>query len=150
MTHRPLTAVVACTLLWLAGCAAHDPADPLVVIVGPKAFSRFELRDADDRVIWQVLADEPVPVAELFYGEIPAGFRQQAPAGRREPRPLVVGEPLILSSVTPLRFFHHEGYVTSRRGLSIDHWEMKLRYPPTPAEPDPPESPQLDDAPAPP
>ncbi|MFQ5351282.1 MAG: hypothetical protein ACE5EG_12645, partial [Thermoanaerobaculia bacterium] len=110
-------------------------AEPLVVIAGPKRFSGFELRDAEDRVIWRLVADEPAPVAALFYGEIPAGFRQQAPAEPDRPRPLVLGELLTLRSTTSLRIFHHEGYVVSRQRLTIDHWEMKLRNPPAAAEP---------------
>ena len=147
MTQRLLLAVTALALLPLAGCSGREPADPLVVIAGPKAFSRFELRDVDDRVVWRVSAEEPVPVAQLFYGEIPAGFRQETPAGRERPRPLVVGELLSLRSVTPLRVFHHEGYVAGHLGLSIDHWETKLRNPPASAELDP-ANPELDDAPA--
>ena len=145
MTQRLLPVAIALALLPLGGCAGSEPADPLVVIAGPKAFSLFELRDSDDRVVWRVSAEEPAPVAELFYGEIPAGFRQQTPAGRGRPRPLVVGELLSLRSVTPRRIFHHEGYVVSRLRLSIDHWEMELRNPPAPAETD-----ALDAAPAPP
>ena len=158
MAHRLLPAVIALALLPLAGCAGREPADPLVVIAGPKAFSGFELSDADDRVIWRVAADVPAPVVELFYGETPTGFRQEAPAGRARPRPLVVGELLTLKSITPLRVFHHEGYVASRRQLSVEHWEMKLRgIPapakldiPAPAELDPPASAGLDDAATPP
>ena len=149
MAHR-LLPVLTLVLLPLGGCAGREPADPLVVIAGPKAFSGFELSDADERVIWRMAADVPAPVVELFYGETPAGFRQEAPAGRARPRPLVVGELLTLRSITPLRIFHHEGYVASRLQLSVEHWEMKLRYPPAPAEADPPTQTGLDDAATPP
>ncbi len=133
--NRSLPALVAVALLPLGGCAVGETViDPLVVISGPRAFSRFELRDADDRVIWSLAADEPAPVAELVYGEVPPGFSQEAPAGDGRPRALVVGELLTLESATPLRFFHHEGFVTGGQRLSIEYWEMKLRNPPASAE----------------
>jgi hypothetical protein len=140
MTRLLLPAVIALTLLPLTGCVNNPPADPLVVIAGPKAFSSFEVRDIDELVIWRVVTDEPAPVEALFYGEMPAGFRQELPADHRKPRPLMVGELLFMESVTPLRIFHHEGYVTDGGRLATEHWEMQLRNPPTPLK--------LDDEPA--
>ncbi len=138
MTRRLPSALLALALAVppLGGCAGDRSAapDPLVVISGPKAFQSFALRDAADRVIWRLAADPPAPVPELLYGDVPAGFRQETPAGGDVPRALVLGEMLRLESVTPLRVFKHEGWVTSGQRLSIDHWEMKLRHPPTPAE----------------
>ena len=67
-------------------------------------------------------------------GLVPAGFRREVPAGDGPPRPLVVGELLILGSETPLRFFHHQGFVASDQRLSVEYWEMKLRTPPEPEE----------------
>lgn len=138
---RLLPAVLAATLLPLGGCGAGTSggADPLVVISGPEAFSSFELKDAE-RVIWRLVADPAAPVSELFYGEVPAGFRQETPADGGRPRQLTLGEPLWLESVTPRRVFHHEGWVASGRRLSIDHWRMELRRPAEPAA--------LDEAPA--
>ncbi len=74
------------------------------------------------------MADEPEPLATLVYGEVPAGFRQETPAGGGAPRELMAGEPLVLDSVTPRRTFRHEGFAAGDGRLSIDHWEMRLRH----------------------
>jgi hypothetical protein len=131
---RRLIGLVALAVLPLGGCAGDEPAEtePLLVISGPEAFLRFELRDADARVLWLLVADEPVPLTELVYGDVPAGFRQEAPAEGALPRPLIAGEPLTLESITPKRIFHHEGFAASLQRFSIDHWEMRLRRPPRP------------------
>ncbi len=129
---RWLPAVVAATLLGLGGCAVDAPGatDPLVVISGPKAFHSFELKDAAEQVLWRLVADPPAPVSALVYGAVPAGFRQETPAGDGRPRQLMMGELLRLESVTPLRVFQHEGWVESGPRLSIEHWQMRLRHPP--------------------
>lgn len=151
MVRHRFSAVIGLVLMSLPGCAGREHVDPLVVIAGPKGFTQFEVRDADDRLIWHVVANAPAPVAELYYGELPAGFHQETPADRVKPRPLAFGEFLSLRSVTPRRIFHHEGYVSSHQQLSIEYWEMNLRNPPAPAVPDDaPTPPELDDAPAPP
>ena len=131
MTGR-LTALLGLALLALAGCAVDGQAaaDPLVVISGPKRFHSFELLDDRDQVIWRLVAAEPAPVDELYYGQVPAGFRQEEPADGSAPRALVEGEPLRLESVTPLRVFQHEGWVASGQRLTIEHWRMRLRNPP--------------------
>ena len=128
--HARYPALLALTLPALLGCAVEGPVQaPLVVISGPKAFHSFELRDGQDRVLWRLTADEPAPVSELVYGQVPAGFRQEAPAAGA-PRALMLGELLRLESVTPLRTFHHEGWVDTGQRLAVEHWEMKLRHPP--------------------
>ena len=131
MPHR-LPALLLLALLPLAGCTVDGPAtaDPLVVISGPKAFDSFELLDERDRVLWRLVAAPAAPVSELFYGQVPAGFRQETPADGSAPRALRIGEPLRLESVTPRRVFRHEGWLASGQRLSIEHWEMRLRQPP--------------------
>ena len=133
-------AVVALALLPLAGCAGNEPAPPapLVVISGPKAFQSFALHDAEDRVIWRLVANQPAPVTALFYGAVPAGFHQETPADGERPRPLVLGEPIRLESVTARRVFRHEGWVDFGRRFSIESWEMILRDPPAPPSVDAP------------
>ncbi len=132
---------LAGALLLVAGCAGDEPAarSPLVAIAGPEAFESFELRSGE-QVVWRLVASEPTPLDELVYGDVPAGFRQETPAGAASPRPLVEGELLRLESITPRRIFLHEGFVTGQR-LSIDFWEVKLRRSL--------ETPELDDPPAP-
>jgi hypothetical protein len=132
---------LAAALLLLTGCAGGEPAarSPLVAIAGPEAFESFELRSGE-QVLWRLVADEPTPLDELVYGDVPVGFRQETPAGATVPRALVEGELLQLESVTPRRVFLHEGFVTGDQRLSIDFWEMKLRRSP--------ETPELDDPPA--
>ena len=133
---RWLPGLIALAILPLGGCAdgIQTGVDPLVMMAGPDAFQRFELRDANGQAVWSLAADPPVPLQQLFYGEVPAGFRQEVPPGGVNPRPLILGEPLSLESVTARRVFHHEGFVASGQRLSIDFWEMKLRDPPAPAE----------------
>ena len=129
-------------LVALGGCAGGESLapDPLVAIAGPDDFESFELRDGQ-RVLWRVVADEPTPLDEIVYGQVPAGFRQETPAGGAGPRALVTGELLVLESMTPSRVFHHEGLVVDGQRLAIDFWEMRLRQPSGPAG--------LDDPPAP-
>ena len=131
---RRLPGLASLALLWLGGCAGSGGAagEPLLVISGPETFESFELRDHRDRVIWRLVADEPAAVERLVYGQVPAGFRQEAPAAGAPPRGLLAGEPLYLESLTPRRMFRHWGYAEDDRRLSIDSWEMKLREPPGP------------------
>lgn len=131
-----LPALLAMTVLPLAGCFAGGPAvdQPLVVISGPRAFSRFELRDADQSLLWSLVADEPAPVSALVYGVVPAGFRQQSPPDGARPRSLVAGEPLALESVTAVHVFRHQGFADTGQRLAINSWGMTLRNPPAPAE----------------
>lgn len=133
---------LACALLLVVGCAGGEPAarSPLVAIAGPEAFESFELKDGD-RVLWRVVADEPTPLDEIVYGDVPAGFRQETPPDAASPRALREGELLRLESVTPRRIFLHEGFVAGGQQLVIDFWEVKLRHPP--------EAPELDAPPAP-
>lgn len=135
-------AVLAVVALSLGGCAGGEPAgpEPLVAISGPAGFESFELRDGR-QVLWRLVAREPAPLTELVYGVVPAGFRQETPAGAAAPRELVVGELLYLESTTPSRIFRHEGFVVSGQRLSIDAWQMELRQPPA--------APRLDEPPAP-
>lgn len=137
---RLSTAVVALALLPLGGCAGNEPAraDPLVVISGPKAFQSFALHDGEDRLIWRVVADPPAAVEALFFGAVPAGFRQETPANGDRPRPLVIGEPIRLESITPRRVFRHQGWVDGGRRFSIESWRMILRDPPAPSAVDAP------------
>jgi hypothetical protein len=131
---RWLPGLVTLALLPLGGCAGGDRAaeQPFMVIAGPEAFVGFELRSAGEEVLWHLVADEPVPLRQLVYGDVPAGFRQEAPVGGGRPRSLMPGEPLTLQSVTPLRVFLHEGFAASGQRFSIDYWEMRLRSPPEP------------------
>ncbi len=64
---RCLPALIALALVPLAGCSGGDPAaaDPLLLISGPEAFLRLELRDAGEQVIWRLVADEPAPLSQL-------------------------------------------------------------------------------------
>ena len=128
-----LSGLAALALLALGACDRGPADEPLLVISGPEAFERLELRDGRDRVIWRLAADEPAPLERLVYGDVPPGFRQEAPAGGAPPRELLAGEPLLLESVTPLRVFRHWGFAQADRRLSIDSWEMELREPPGPA-----------------
>ena len=135
---RCVTPLLALALVPLAGCSRGEPAaDPLLVISGPKAFLRLELRDAGDRVLWRLVADEPAPLSLLFYGRVPQGFRQEIPARGGPPRALFVGEPLTLESTTPLRVFNHEGVVASRQRFSINNSRMRLRQATPGVEPSP-------------
>lgn len=140
--RRP-PAPIGLALLLFTACAADGPPvpDPLVVISGPEAFESMQLVDERERVIWRLVASPPGPVNELVYGEVPAGFDQEIPADGGPPRPLTIGEPMRIESVTPRRLFRHEGWVVAGPRLSLEHWEMKLRQPP--------ETPPLDEPAAP-
>ena len=132
MLRAPTARTVgALALLLVAGCFFQAPEpEPFMVFAGPTAFLGFELRDAE-QVLWRLSAEEPVPLSALFYGRVPAGFRQEVPVGGAPPRPLLDGEPLSMRSLTELRIFRHEGFA---RGdvLTILGWEMRLRREPSP------------------
>ncbi len=133
-------ALAAAVLTLLAACAGEPASEPFLVVSGPKAFVRIELRDGGSREVWRLVADRPVALSELVYGRVPAGFRQEFPAAGAPPRELLTGEPLTLLTTTARRTFRHEGYAASPRRLVIEDWEMRLREPPPP--------PALDAAPA--
>ena len=79
---RPrLPGPLALALLWLGGCGGEPPAtsDPLLVISGPREFLSLELRDGAEEVLWRLVAERPTALSEVVYGEVPAGFRQEAP-----------------------------------------------------------------------
>jgi hypothetical protein len=125
--------LMAICLPLLGGCAGEQRIEPLVVIAGPRAFTSFELRDAEETVLWRLVADPAAPVAELVYGVVPDGFRREIPT-RGRPRDLLFGEQLTLESITPLRRFRHEGFVDTHQRLSVDRWAVVLHDPPEPAE----------------
>ena len=72
-------ALVALALLSLGACDRGASVEPLLVISGPEAFERLELRDGRNEVVWRLSADEPAPLERLVYAEVPPGFRQEAP-----------------------------------------------------------------------
>jgi hypothetical protein len=77
-------------------------------------------------VIWRLTADRPVALAELVYGRVPSGFRQEFPAGG-PPRDLDADEPLTMTSLTPQRIFVHRGLAAEANGFSINGWETRVR-----------------------
>lgn len=111
----------------LAGCGGDDAPEPFLVVSGPRAVARIELRDADRAVVWSLVAEPAAPLAELVYGTVPDGFTQQLPAAGSPPRPLVAGEPLTLEWTTPLRVIVHRGYADSGNRFVIGDWETGLR-----------------------
>ena len=133
---RPHPLLLLLALLPLAGCAGDEPParEPLVMFSGPEGFTSFEVRDADQEILWSLVAAEAVPLSELVYGEVPAGFEQRVPVDDRQPRMLITGEPLTLESVTARRSFVHQGFVDHGERFAIDTWWMQLLEPPAAAE----------------
>jgi hypothetical protein len=111
----------------LAATACRVPDDPLLAMAGPRDLVRFELRDGDNQSIWIIQSSEARTLRALYYGEVPAGFRQLHPPAGQHPRPLVAGEPLRTETRTRRRLFIHAGYAVGRASFRArQSWMERL------------------------
>ena len=113
---------------------------PLLATAGPDNFTRFEMRSPEGEILWRLEAEPPSGMPLLVYAVIPGGFRQtQPPTGA--PRPLSLGEDLILESRIPNRVFFHRGFANTESTIAILESEMHRLEPGEEYAPsEPPES----------
>jgi hypothetical protein len=115
---------------WAGGCSAPpQPEPPLLVIAGPNGFVSFEVRSSTGEAIWRLEAETPSPISALVYAKVPEGFRQTLPA-QSPPRPLSLGEDLILESRLPDRAFLHRAFADTAATVTVLATEMHRIPPP--------------------
>ena len=121
--------------LALAACSTEEVPDrqPLLVISGPKTIVSFEVHRKGEDLLWRIEAPEGVPLDELVYGHIPAGFEQVVPEDGGAPRPFFFGESLQMVTTSPGRRFVHHGIVGSAGRLDILSSETSLLRPQGPS-----------------
>lgn len=127
--NKALLVTVAAALALASGACSRGASEgelrvPLVAIAGPDDFSSFELRTSAGETLWRLQADEPVALPHLVYAIVPEGFRQILPTVG-PPRPLRIGEDLILESRTTRRRFVHRGFASTDATMAISSSEMR-------------------------
>ncbi len=110
-------------VLLLAACQGDDP---LLVIAGAGELVELQVRDAEDRPVWALVADHPRPLEHLFLGVVPEGYRQTVPEDGSPPRPLLPGEPLELEVVTESGVFLRSGFASGPGTFDTTGWWMEL------------------------
>ena len=68
------------------GCA-EERQRPLIAVSGPIDLIHLQVRTSGGEVLWAIDTDEPTPLGGVYYGTVPAGYRQTTPAGGEPPRP---------------------------------------------------------------
>lgn len=97
---------------------------PLLVISGPDNFTSFEMRTSTGETIWRLEAETPSEIPFLAYARVPDGFRQVFPTNGA-PRPLRIGEDLVLVSRIPTRVFTHHAFASTESTVTILGHEMR-------------------------
>ena len=97
---------------------------PLLVISGPDNFTSFEMRTSTGETIWRLEAKIPSEIPFLVYATVPDGFRQVFPRNGA-PRPLRIGEDLIMVSRIPTRVFTHRAFASTESTVTILESEMR-------------------------
>ena len=97
---------------------------PLLVISGPDNLTSFEVRTSTGDTIWRLEAEIPTEVPFLVYATVPDGFRQVFPRNGT-PRPLRIGEDLVMVSRIPTRVFTHRAFASSESTVTILESEMR-------------------------
>jgi hypothetical protein len=102
MTRQPWVIAVVLSAALAASCRAErdmlgNPID------GSHRVTTFAVIDGRSETLWRLSAPAPgVRSAEhIEYGQVPAGFQQEVPAGSARPRAMIPGERLIVVIVTP-------------------------------------------------
>ncbi|MCP4202512.1 MAG: hypothetical protein GY769_11330 [bacterium] len=123
---RPLRPVLLATFLAaLTACSERaEVTQPLLAISGPNDFTSFEVRASNGAAIWRLEADTPTGVGFLVYPIVPDGFRQVFPRNE-PPRPLELGEDLVIESRIPNRVFIHRAFARTETTITILESEMR-------------------------
>ncbi len=118
-------AFLAIVLAGSTACSERlEVALPLLVASGPDNFISFEMRASNGETIWRLEAETPSEVRFLAYTVIPAGFVQMFPE-QGAPRPLRIGEALVIESRIPNRVFIHRALARDERTVTILESEMR-------------------------
>lgn len=124
MTGRQAGTLVLLVVFVSAACARER--DPLGnPIDGSHRVIAFAVIDGRSETLWRISAPEPgVRSAEnVEYGQVPAGFTQEIPAGKASPRPMVPGERLIVVIVTPEYVYRAECKGAEPTEPRCESWE---------------------------
>lgn len=97
---------------------------PLLVISGPDNFTSFEMQASEGETIWRLEAEIPSEIPFLIYARVPDGFQQVFPRNGA-PRPLRIGEDLVMVSRIPTRVFTHRAFASSESTVTILGSEMR-------------------------
>ena len=97
---------------------------PLLVISGPDNFTSFEMQASEGETIWRLEAEIPSEIPFLVYARVPDGFQQVFPRNGA-PRPLRIGEDLVMVSRIPTRVFTHRAFASSESTVTVLESEMR-------------------------
>ncbi len=97
---------------------------PLLVISGPDNFTSFEMRTSGGETVWRLEAEIPSEIPFLVYARVPDGFQQVFPRNGA-PRPLRIGEDLVMVSRIPTRVFTHRAFASSESTVTVLESEMR-------------------------
>ncbi len=130
--RAPIPALLTILIVMLAALLAAASACsertevvlPLLVISGPDNFTSFEMRTSTGETIWRLEAEIPSEIPFLVYATVPDGFRQVFPINGA-PRPLRIGEDLVMVSRIPTRVFTHRAFASSESTVTILESEMQ-------------------------
>lgn len=120
-----LSAFLVTVLAGSTACSERpEVALPLLVVSGPDNFTSFEIRGPEGETIWRLEAETPSEITSLVYPIVPHGFRQVFPKSG-PPRPLRLGEALVLESRIPNRVFIHRAFARNESTVSVLASEMR-------------------------
>ena len=100
-----------------------------MAISGPRDLVAFELQDGMGTILWAISAEPPRTPESIYYGIVPEGFVQLAPAAGTPPRGLVFGEPVTTRTRTVRILFTHSGVASSENGFLVQDHAMELLAP---------------------
>ncbi len=120
-----LVVMLAALLAAATACAERtEVVLPLLVISGPDNFTSFEMQTSRGETIWRLEAEIPSEIPFLVYATVPDGFQQVFPRNGA-PRPLRIGEDLVMMSRIPTRVFTHRAFASSESTVTILESEMR-------------------------
>ena len=107
-------------------CAPAAEKTPFLVLAGPRDVVQIQVSDERGETLWVLEAASPRPFDAIWYGVVPEGFTQKAPAQGWLPRPLVPGELITTETLTLRRRFTHTGVAKSGTAMEILNYSMEL------------------------
>ena len=129
MSDRSLLLAVGLSAAMLGGgaafvlCEYHTVASPTAIlnVAEPTLIERFTVR-ASGAIVWEIDAIGSQSVADLEYGQIPAGFRQVVPKLGLGPRALKKGERVITVRYAQGFAFRHSCIAESGTRVTCGSW----------------------------
>lgn len=113
--RRVLVLVIALTTgCWLEHRCSEDD---LLTWKGAEPVSTFRVIDERHVVLWQIERAASMPLEEVRYGTVPAGFTQTIPSRGTHPRAFVKGERISTETLTSRSYAIHEGVATGAKSF---------------------------------